>query len=309
MALRETRHGLQLRKRYAIGLAAVALFSVLAQLEIQGSIDRQEQDSRVINIAGRQRMLSQRLAKLALSMGRAEGRGELQRHAREMREVLDQWSGSHAALLQGDPEQGLPPTEDREIIDRYATIDPHFQVMYRAGVRLSEMASNLDRRGPEASTWKPEVDEILSHEAAFLEGMNDIVFAYDARARSKVILLRRTEVGLLVLTLAVLLAVALLIFEPTLRLIRGQFERLGAAAAEREKLIVELRNASATVKRLRGLLPICASCKKIRDADQRWVDVEVYMRHHTKADFTHGLCPECVALLDYACKRLDKCPF
>lgn len=56
----------------------------------------------------------------------------------------------------------------------------------------------------------------------------------------------------------------------------------------------ELQTALAKVKSLNGLLPICASCKKIRDDQGYWQQVEVYIREHSEADFTHGLCPECL---------------
>lgn len=67
-----------------------------------------------------------------------------------------------------------------------------------------------------------------------------------------------------------------------------------------EKLInvnKELRESMAQIKVLRGLLPICASCKKIRDDKGYWQQVEVYIREHSEADFTHGICPECAAKL------------
>jgi hypothetical protein len=44
---------------------------------------------------------------------------------------------------------------------------------------------------------------------------------------------------------------------------------------------------------LRGILPICMRCKKIRKADGGWVQMELYIRDHSRADFSHGLCPEC----------------
>jgi len=68
-------------------------------------------------------------------------------------------------------------------------------------------------------------------------------------------------------------------------------------AAERERLIRELQNALAQVKVLKGLLPICANCKKIRDKDGKWNSVEQYIRHHADVDFTHGICPECARIL------------
>jgi PAS domain S-box-containing protein len=62
---------------------------------------------------------------------------------------------------------------------------------------------------------------------------------------------------------------------------------------EREKLITELQDAMSSIKTLRGLIPICASCKKVRNDDGYWQQVEVYVRDHSEADFSHGLCPEC----------------
>ena len=56
----------------------------------------------------------------------------------------------------------------------------------------------------------------------------------------------------------------------------------------------ELAAALAQVKRLSGLLPICASCKKIRNDEGYWQQVEVYIREHSEADFSHGICPECM---------------
>jgi hypothetical protein len=65
------------------------------------------------------------------------------------------------------------------------------------------------------------------------------------------------------------------------------------AAAERERLIAELQDALAKVKLLSGLLPICASCKRIRDKHGSWRQLETYIRAHSEAEFTHGVCPEC----------------
>ncbi|HTZ84994.1 MAG TPA: PAS domain S-box protein [Candidatus Acidoferrales bacterium] len=65
------------------------------------------------------------------------------------------------------------------------------------------------------------------------------------------------------------------------------------AEEERERLIQQLRDALGQVKTLSGLLPICASCHKIRDGQGSWHVLENYIRKNTGADFTHGICPEC----------------
>ncbi|MDH7499401.1 MAG: PAS domain S-box protein [candidate division NC10 bacterium] len=69
------------------------------------------------------------------------------------------------------------------------------------------------------------------------------------------------------------------------------------AERERERLIQELQEALTNVKTLRGLIPICAQCKKIRDDQGYWQQVETYVKEHSEASFTHGLCPDCVRLL------------
>ena len=65
------------------------------------------------------------------------------------------------------------------------------------------------------------------------------------------------------------------------------------AAKERKKLIGELQKALNKVKTLSGLLPICAACKKIRDDQGYWSQIEVDISEHSEADFSHGICPDC----------------
>ncbi|MDB6027716.1 MAG: two component system response regulator [Verrucomicrobiales bacterium] len=62
---------------------------------------------------------------------------------------------------------------------------------------------------------------------------------------------------------------------------------------ERDRLSRELLESNTRVKVLGGLLPICACCKQIRDDKGYWSQVEVYIREHSEAQFTHGLCPKC----------------
>ena len=90
-------------------------------------------------------------------------------------------------------------------------------------------------------------------------------------------------------------------------IIRDITERKGAEE-EREKLIHELQEALANIKTLRGLLPICSHCKKIRDDKGYWNQIESYIRDHSGAEFTHGMCPECMKklypdLVDYVKKH------
>lgn len=70
-------------------------------------------------------------------------------------------------------------------------------------------------------------------------------------------------------------------------------EKRKKAEADREQLIAELQNALAKIKTLRGLLPICAACKRIRDDQGYWNQIEAFIRDHSEAEFSHGICPDC----------------
>ena len=62
---------------------------------------------------------------------------------------------------------------------------------------------------------------------------------------------------------------------------------------EKAQLVTELQESLANVKTLKGLIPICAACKKIRDDEGFWQHLEVYIHNHSDAVLSHGYCPEC----------------
>jgi sigma-B regulation protein RsbU (phosphoserine phosphatase) len=66
---------------------------------------------------------------------------------------------------------------------------------------------------------------------------------------------------------------------------------------EKDELISKLQDALDNIKKLSGLLPICASCKKIRDDKGYWNQIEQYIAEHSEAEFSHGICPDCVRKL------------
>jgi hypothetical protein len=74
----------------------------------------------------------------------------------------------------------------------------------------------------------------------------------------------------------------------------GVLEERRQAEEAKAELIEELERASSEIKTLRGLIPICAWCKKIRNDRGAWEQLESYLRDHTEATFSHGICPECV---------------
>jgi uncharacterized PurR-regulated membrane protein YhhQ (DUF165 family) len=76
-----------------------------------------------------------------------------------------------------------------------------------------------------------------------------------------------------------------------------EIKRRIAAEKERDRVIRELQQALSEVKTLRGLIPICANCKKVRDDQGFWNQIEAYIHKHSDAQFSHGICPECAEKL------------
>ncbi|HBG92266.1 MAG: hypothetical protein A2X54_03900 [Nitrospirae bacterium GWF2_44_13] len=83
---------------------------------------------------------------------------------------------------------------------------------------------------------------------------------------------------------------------------------LKESMTERDKLISELQDALAKIKTLRGFIPICSYCKKIRNDKNYWEYLEVYVTERSEAEFTHGICPECTekAMAEFSQMKKDK---
>jgi len=89
-----------------------------------------------------------------------------------------------------------------------------------------------------------------------------------------------------------------------------RIKRAEDALREKEKqqqtLILQLEEAIAEIKTLKGCIPICATCKKIRDDEGYWNQLEAYISKHTDATFTHGICPTCLEQARAEVKKLFK---
>ncbi len=80
----------------------------------------------------------------------------------------------------------------------------------------------------------------------------------------------------------------------TNRQLESEVEERRKTEQEKENIISELKKTLAELKILRGILPICSFCKKIRNDKGYWDQVEIYVGQHSDAEFSHGICPECV---------------
>ncbi|MDK9706971.1 MAG: cache domain-containing protein [Desulforhopalus sp.] len=131
----------------------------------------------------------------------------------------------------------------------------------------------------------------------YLDDIDQLVAAESSKMRTT--FKRQIIITSIVVGIALLLSVAILVtFEKLIRkMIQSHEQKIETYT---RSLIEENRKteeALANVRQLKGMLPICANCKKIRDDKGYWNQVEVYIQEHSDASFSHGICPECVKVL------------
>jgi methyl-accepting chemotaxis protein len=201
---------------YICALSSVAIISVIGQIIIQLSLAQQGSDAGVINIAGRQRMLSQRLSKAALVLEVTTDPTERATRSQELQQVVALWESSQQGLQQGDLSQGLPGNNSPQVTHLFASINPSFEAMLTAAKELlAILAYNPSIHGDMQKVLGPFVQTILNNEGTFLIGMNQIVSQYQVEAEARVSTLKSIELALLVITLLVLLLEGSFIFRPT----------------------------------------------------------------------------------------------
>ncbi len=219
----------QLRWRYIFALSLIALLTISAQGIMQYLIADQSHDSRVINIAGRQRMLSQNITKTSFYIYQSSHREAAKRYRTDLRGLLDIWTRSHKGLLTGDTEVGLPGENSKEVLTLFEKIAPHYSEMVNATETI--LNPSTDR-----ATLNHEIERLQANEAHFLKGMNQIVFLYDSEANQKVEFVRKLELVLVTVTLLVLVLEALFIFAPATRRIRDDMQRLSESEEDLKQL-------------------------------------------------------------------------
>ncbi|MGE4290710.1 MAG: response regulator [Desulfovibrio sp.] len=205
---------------YATALAFVALMLVISSLLLQDAIRTENSDARIINLSGRQRMLSQRLTKCVLALGHVGGDRERERYMEEMRQALADWTEAQAGLQRGDQRLGLPVPEHSEMINVFFEQITPFHERMAASVRTLLQAAEERAFTPEL--LRETTESMLADEQHYLFLMDKITFRFDEEASAHVRVLQRMELVVLGCGLFVLFLEYLFVFRPTL----GQLTRM-----------------------------------------------------------------------------------
>ena len=245
----------KLSRLYIIALSTIALSVIISQILVRNHLDTQKSDSTVINIAGRQRMLSQKLTKEIVSLTVSFDKNNRNILKKNIKETLILWNLSHNSLQKGNDSLGLPKKNSRKIKQQFTAINPVFDSILKASKSIvKRLEINPLISIDELSS---DIKKITNNEGEFLFIMDKIVNQYDSEADEKVVWLRKLEFSLMVLTLLILLGEFLFIFWPTAKSVKATLSDLLLAEKKAKKMAFDADELSfskeKSIKELRAL--------------------------------------------------------
>lgn len=228
----------RLSKIYIIALGAIGLFTFIAQFYIQGYLSDQIDDSSIINIAGKQRMLSQKISKNVLILSQFKEHTSYQKYIKDLKETLDLWKQSHHVLKQHnlsiDHNQNAT-----EIAMMFKRIEPYFQSIYKHGDEISQLVYHTDAP---LDKLAPHVSEIIKNEPLYLAQMDAIVLRYEKEAQQKVSSLKKIEYLLSGIIVLILILEFFLLFRPAAFKIKKTISKLLFAQKKAENMASKAEN-------------------------------------------------------------------
>jgi signal transduction histidine kinase len=238
---------------YLFALVTIAVTVLLSQLLIQHNLSSQLSDSRIINISGKQRMLSQRLTKEILVLNFITDSLHKKEQINKILNIISQWKSNHYSLLNGDEKLGFPKEKDPILSTLFESLKPNFDTILKAsGTFLENKKKNQNNQENQKL-----VQTILDNGAVFLSKMNQIVGEYDREALEKVTIQSKTEYLILAFTLLVLLLEFIFIFKPTNKKVEALIYNLLASQRKTLKLAQDTEIISEakenSVKELKSL--------------------------------------------------------
>lgn len=206
----------RLTRHYLVALFVVALLSLFGQMLIQRSLNESSNDAHVVNLAGRQRMLSQKLCKMAILLtNKKKFSEEAAFYENDFNETLNLWVKYHYGLKNGKLglEKKYFVKNSKAIQDLFNEIEPKFK-------EISINADSISKKNYTTISSHFIIKNMLINERDFLKIMDKIVFQYDFEAKNKVENVKRIEFILFGFTIITLILEAILIFIPLVKYVQ-----------------------------------------------------------------------------------------
>lgn len=234
------------RNTYIVGSVVVAIFVVLAEIAVQWGFTASSEDERLINVASRQKVLVERIAKSALILLQTANPDTFQLYKKQLVESLELWEKSHQALLKGDVLLGIKtPKNSVTTIQKFQEIQPYFEKIQNAAISIASNDYSLVVSDP---MKKQEIQNnlriLLENESQFSSIMEEIIQQYivGAEGRSRTTALIAWIVGGVILL--VLLLMVLFYFNPVSQKLEEFVEELERKNKKLSQSEFELRKIS-----------------------------------------------------------------
>lgn len=265
---------------YLIAFGAIALIALISQLMIQNYLGKQSEDSYLINVSGKQRMLSQKITK-NLSIYHFSKKKELKEKALE---DLELWSLTHRSLKDGTL-----------IHSKYNT--PRIQSLYeRLDLSFTAMADGV--KGYFLNEDSVFFDKVLQNEQQYLSTMDEIVNLYDLNYQKKLNFLRRVELGLSVFLILVLIVEMFFVFLPLVNNLQRTFSKLVESENESTQMADNLNSINLKLKE---------SSKELQDTNFALERAVLVVRTDLKGQIIYANDSYC-RLTKYSFKELNSKP-
>jgi len=204
----------KLKRYYIIALLSVALFSIVGQLVVQYAISKQRSEATVINLAGRQRMLSQRICKniMLISLENIFMKDSQLVYKNDLIEVIPKWEKVHYGLMNKKLESNgdiIKLRDSKVVSEMFREIHPIFLIMLRSAKEIRNYQNNFTEY-----TLIKKTNDVLKNERKFLALMDKIVFQYDLEAKEQIKELKNLELILFFLTIIILIIEGVFVFKP-----------------------------------------------------------------------------------------------
>ncbi len=211
-------------KKYFIIVLSIVAILILKQFIVDYQISGDLNQSKIINVAGRQRMLSQRIAKdvFALSIYYNDSQ-KRSMYLNELKNSLATWQKSSEDLISQNSQAGLSGNYSDDIQKLYLEIEANQRAMQNAAEEVIRIA---EKTGFDKNALLDQLKIIEENESQFLDGMNNVVNQYEFESRQKIVLLRNIEWILLIVLLTVIVVETLLIFVPNEKKLVKAFQDL-----------------------------------------------------------------------------------
>lgn len=259
----------RLTRLYVMALTAVAVLSMLGQLLIQLFLNSLLDDSHVVNIAGRQRMLSQRLSKTAILLCRRDiFQADAEYYSHDIKDIISIWEKSHEGLknknLQTDG-QTYTVRNSEKTDSIFRKIDPIFRIISNNAKSISQSIEKPENNQKE--NLQVYLNQILINERVYLKMMNQIVFQYDLESRKRVNTTKNIELFLFILLFSILILEGFFIFRPIAHNIRLVIKQLtDSETALRQTNDTLLKTREALVKATEEKYKLQLAKEKVRAA-------------------------------------------